>query len=176
MPGDIKAKYVAATSLISTGPGALAASQTWEAGWSSVGINNGTDLALDFLLSGSFTSATGANRQAGEIRVYVYSSLTGNTWPDLFSSGIEGSEGAATVNDTEQRDNHMILARSIAADDGSSEIYFFPATSICGAYGAIVPPERFNVFLTHNIATSTNAGLAASGHSVYAQAVYAQYT
>lgn len=176
MPGDIKAKYVTAVSLISTGPGALAASTTWEAGYSSVGINNGTDLALDFLLSGSFTSATSANRKVGDIRVYAYSSLTGATWPDLFSVGAEGSEGAATVHDTEQRDNHMLLVRAIVADDGSSEVYSFPSTSICSVYGSIVPPERFNLWITHNIATSTNAGFASTGHSLYAQPIYAQYT
>jgi adenosylmethionine-8-amino-7-oxononanoate aminotransferase len=102
--------------------------------------------------------------------------LSGSTWPDIFSSGTEGTEGAATVHDTEQRDNCMTLLRSVAADDGASEVYAFPATSVCGALGVLVPPERFACWVSHNIATSTNAGLASSGHSLNSLPVLAQYT
>jgi hypothetical protein len=170
MAGDIKLNYVASSALTDTGLQGLAASATWEAGWTSNAIDNRTNEYADYLLSGTFT--THATHSAGVINVYVYAALNDTpTWPDIFSSGTEGSVGAATVTDTEQRDSAMRFVASMTTDTGASEVYTFPPTSIAMLFGGVIPPE-WAVFVTQ----STAANLAASGSALYITPVNYQYT
>lgn len=171
MPGDIKAKY--GTSDVVLTLGSVAASQTFESGFGSNAILNGSTIkALDYLLSGSFATSF-SNRQAGEIRVYLYTALSLDIWPDIFT-GTEATEGSATVIDIEQRDSSMALVRTIYADIGSSEIYTFAGIGVLSSAELESVPEQIALWVTHNISTTTTNGI--SGGQVYIQPVYAQYT
>jgi len=173
MAGDIKLKRGASSAPTVTALQSLASSQTWEAGWTSALIACGDN--FDIMLSGTFTT-NASNRQAGSINVWVYAALNDTpTWPDIFSAGTEGVQGAATVHDTEQRDSGMRLVTSITVDNGASEVYTFPPTSLAVLFGGTLPTD-IAVFVAQNATTTTTAGLASSGSALYITPTYAQYT
>lgn len=178
MAGNILLQYIAASSFTVTNLHSLASSQTWVGGWSSALVDNGTNEYEDYLISGTFTSHA-SNRQAGTLYVYAYSNL-GDTamsagTPDLFSSGTEGSEGAATVHDTYRRDSGMRLLHAFGTDSTASAVYVMPATSIASAFGGMVP-DQWALWVTHNLSTTTTAGLAASGSALYYLPMHRRYT
>lgn len=166
--GDIKVAYGSSSNLTVTNLHSLASSQTWVAGWTSGTVDNTTDLHIDKVVSAKFTTAA-SNNQAGEIRVYGYAMLDDSTWPDIFSSGTEGTEGAATVLDTEQFSG-LVLLWGTAVDSGASEAHNMPPTSIRGAFGFI--PAKFALFVTGNATTTTTAQFAASGNQVTVKGHY----
>lgn len=173
MAGDIKLKRGASSALTVTNLHSLASSQTWEGGWTSAAIDCAEH--LDIMLSGSFTTHA-SNRQAGTISVWVYAALNDTpTWPDIFSSGTEGTEGTATVTDTEERDSALRLVAAIPVDSTASAVYTFPPTSLAALFGGNLPTD-LAVFVSHNCSTTTTAGLASSGSALYITPVYAQYT
>lgn len=173
MAGDIKLKRGASVALTVTNLHSLASSQTLEAGWTSALIDCGEN--IDIMLAGTFTTHA-SNRQAGSINIWAYAALNDTpTWPDLFSSGTEGTEGTATVHDTEQRDSGMKLVHSITVDNGASEVYTFPPTSLAQLFGGTLPTD-VAIFVTQNASTTTTAGLAAAGSALHYTPVFAQYT
>lgn len=175
MAGDIKLKYAASVALTVTNLHSLASAQDWAAGWTSASINNTSTLYNDVLLSGTF-STHASNRQIGQINVYAYAAMNDTpTWPDIFSTGTEGTEGAVVFHDTEQRDSATRLLASIAVDSGASEIYTFAPVSVAQAFGGVLPPY-FAIYVAQNAATTTTAGLASSGSAIYYTPVLAQYT
>lgn len=175
MAGDIKLQYAASQALTVTNLHSLASSATWEGGWTSAAIDNGTTEYVDVYLAGTFTTHA-SNRQAGSINIWAYAALNDTpTWPDLFSAGTEGTEGTATVHDTEQRDSGMRFVASITVDNGASEVYTFQPVSIASLFGGILP-DQFAIFVSQNAATTTAAGLAAAGSALYYTPVHYQYT
>lgn len=174
MAGDIKAKYGTVNTFTVTSLHSLASSQSREAGWTSAAVSNISDLSLDYIISGTF-STNASNRQAGYIDVRLYTSLNSTpTWGDLFSSGTEGTEGTATWHDTEQMISGSRLLTSIEVDNGASDVYTLPQTGIKQLFGVL--PTNFAVFVGQNATTTTTAGLAASGSALYGIPVLSQYT
>lgn len=174
MAGDIKAKYGSLNTFTVTNLHSLASSSSREAGWTSASVANTTDLSLDYIISGTFTTHA-SNRQAGYIDVRLYTALNSTpTWPDIFSSGTEGTEGAATWHDTEQMRSGSVLLQSIEVDTGASDVMTFPQTGIAQFFGTM--PTYFAVFVGQNASTTTTAGLAASGSALYGIPVLSQYT
>jgi hypothetical protein len=161
--GDLS--YRAAVNLTVTALASIATSATWVAGWASALIDNTSDLDDDKYVSAQFTLAA-AGLAAGEVRVYVFAMLDDTNWPDLFSSGTEGSQGTATVHDTEQRDSGLIPLWNTFTDTDASGVYSMPKQSIAAAFGGYLPP-KFALFVTH----STGANLAASGQQITVQGV-----
>lgn len=159
--GDIKQAYAASSNLTVTNLHGIASSQTWVAGWTSAWIDNSSNLYLDYLISGYFT-VEGANNQAGEIRVYVYAERDDSTAPDLFSAGTEGTEGTATVTDTEVRDNGMTLGRVLIVDNTASRAYEMRPFSVANLFGGACP-RKFALFVTCNPTTTTTAGIESTG-------------
>lgn len=174
MAGDIKLQYAASVALTVTNLHSLATSSDFTAGWTSASVSNATNEYLDVLLSGTFTKAA-ANTQIGNINIYVYAALNDTpTWPDLFSTGTEGTEGAATVHDTEQLQSGLTLVKSIGVDAGASEVHTFGPIGLAQFFGGMLP-THWAVFVGTN-ATSSGASLAASGNALYYTPVNAQYT
>lgn len=175
MAGDIKLKYPAAsTSMTVTNLHSLASSQDWNAGWSSASVNNTSNVYMDYLYGGTFTTHA-SNRQAGTINVYVIAALNDTpTWPAT-ATGTIGTEGSLSFTDTEEKDSLCRLLTSITVDNTASAIYTFPATGIAQLFGGVVPPYHA-IFVAQNCATTTAAGLAAAGSAVYYTPVTYQYT
>ena len=173
MAGDIKIKRASSSALTVTNLHSLASSSTWEAGRTSDLIDCGE--YIDIMLAGTFTTHA-SNRQAGTINVWVYAALNDTpTWPAIFSAGTAGTEGTATVVDTEERDSAMRLVASITVDNTASAVYTFPPTSLAMLFGGTLPTD-VAVFVAQNASTTTTAGLASSGSALHITPILAQYT
>lgn len=174
MAGDIKDKYVASTSPTVTNLQSLASSQDWTAGWGSASISNLTNLNLDGLLGGTFTTHA-SNRQAGSINIYLIAALNDTpTWP-ASSSGTIGTEGAIAFTDTEERDAACTFLASITVDNTASAVMPFPMRAIAAQFGGEMP-THFVIFIAQNCTTTTTAGLASSGNALYYTGKLKQYT
>lgn len=172
MAGDITLKYGTAAAFTQTNLDGISSSSTWVAGWTSGSVNNTSTLASDYLVSGQFMVES-AGLSAGEIRVYAYAAFnTTPNWPDLFSAGTEGTEGTATIHDTEQRDASLVLLWSTATDTNASRVYSMPPRSIACAFGNV--PPYWALF----VAQSTGTTLETTGdpNVMYYVPVLAQYT
>lgn len=171
MAGDLKLKYGTAAALTVTNLHSIASSSTWSAGWTSAWIDNTSALALDYLVGGEFKVNNGAAPTTGtEIRVYAYASYDGTVSPDIFSSGTEGTEGTATVHDTEQLDAGLVFLWSTAVDTTTGDVYSMPPRSIARAFGNV--PRKFALFVAHN----TGQNLHSAGNALYYDPILNQYT
>lgn len=174
MAGDIKLKYASSTALTVTNLHSLASSQDKLAGWSGASVANTTNVYMDYLYSGTFTTHA-SNRQAGYIYVYVVASLNDTpTWP-ASASGTPGTEGALTFTDTEELNGLARLLVAIEVDNTASAVYSFPPTGIAQLFGGAVPTHHA-LYVTQNASTTTTAGLAAAGSALYYTPVLMQYT
>lgn len=133
----------------------VASSSTLIAGWTSASVTSAAD---DYILSGNF-QVESAGLSAGNINVYVYTGLNGtSSWPDLFSAGTEGTEGTATIQDTEIRDSAFVLIWSTVTDTTASRNYPMPQIGIAQFFGGVLPPI-WAVFVTQ----SSGAALETTG-------------
>lgn len=146
--------------------GGISSSATWVAGWTSGTIDNTTNKDVDILISGSLV-AESSGLSAGEIRVYSYAMLDDSTWPDVFSAGTEGTEGTATIHDTNILASNFRLLWATATDTTASQVYPFPKTSLAALYGGVCPAKSA-IFVTQ----STGTTLETSGNAIYLQGVY----
>ena len=129
----------------------IASSTTWVAGWTSEAVVNTTTKAMDYLVQGQF-QVESAGLSAGVINVYAYASLNDTpTWPDLFSAGTEGTEGTATIHDTEIRDTLRLVA-SITTDTTASRYYSFQPVSIASLFGHV--PTHWALFVAQSTGTT----------------------
>lgn len=168
--GAVTLEYRASSNLTVTSLDSLAAAASLLAGWTSGTIDNTTNKDEDILVSAKFTKAA-ANMQAGQIQVFAYAMLDDSNWPDVFSSGTEGSQGTATIHDDEQKNEAFRFLWATTTDTGTSEVHNMPPTSVAAAFGGILP-AKFAIFITGNAASSTNSQLAASGNQVTTKGVY----
>lgn len=167
MAGDIKLKYGTALTLTVTNLQSLASDANFASGWTSAAVDNTSVLAEDYLVGGTLFGGT--TPTAGEVRVYAYASVDGTNWPDLFSAGTEGTQGAATIHDTENLSG-LVLLWSSAVDTTSDAPYPTTPLSIRAFLGSV--PPKFALYVAHN----TVAALKSSGQVLYAQPVLSQYT
>ena len=143
-------------------------STTWIGGWSSASVSNSSDKAMDYLISGQFTLES-ANRTTGTSYIYVYAYAVlddAPTWPDIFSSGTEGSVGAATVHSVEARDSGMRLLAAIVCNNTASAVFTFPPTSLAALFGGVVP-HTWALWVTSNACTTTTDWCVSSGTTLY---------
>lgn len=166
--GDVKyATYPNVQNLTVTALNAgLASSATWVAGWSSQTIDNTSNLYDDYILTGNILVES-SGLTAGYLNLWAYTMLdpTAGTWPDIFSSGTEGSQGAATLHDTEIRDG-LIPIWSQQTDTTASRNYPIQGVSLLSMMRVI--PPKFAFFFAH----STVAALETSGQVINIQGVY----
>jgi hypothetical protein len=171
---DVKQEYAASSNLTVTNLHSLAASAGLLAGWTSGTIDNTTDKHLDKLISAKFTTSS-ANRQAGAIQVWAYAMTDDSNWPDLFLSGTEGTEGAATIHDDEQKNECLQLLWATQTDATNADVHNMPQVSVAQAFRGFLP-AKFAIFITAACATSTNACFAASGNQVTVKGIYESVT
>lgn len=173
MAGDIKLKYGTPSAITVTNLQSLASNSTFTTGWTSGTIDNTSTLAQDYLVGANLY--TGTTVTAGSIRVYAYGALQDSggtpTWPDIFSTGTEGSEGSnAILHDTEVLDSGLILLWSSAVDTSNDGPYPMPPRSIAAAFGQV--PQKFALYVAHD----TVAALKSTLQAVYVVPVLNQYT
>lgn len=174
MAGDIKTKYGASVAMTVTALHSLAASQTLVAGWSSASVSNTSALNLDYMVSGTFTTAS-ANRQVGVIEVWVLAALNDTpTWPAL-ATGAAGTQGAASFTADLQKLSYGRLLTSFYVTATASQTYAFPPTGIAQLFGGQCP-THWALFVTGSATTTTTAQFAASGSAIHYTPVLAQYT
>lgn len=164
----LEIQYGTDVALTVTNLQSLATSSTRLAGWTSGTIDNRTEKAVDYLISGEFkVHASVAPTDFTSILVLAYAIHRENSgtpvWPDLFSSGTEGTEGAATVTDSEERINGMVPLWEGMIDTSTGAVHVMPPRSIAAAFGGHVP-QRFALFVVHN----TGQNLQSSGNALYA--------
>ncbi len=94
------------------------------------------------------------------------------TWPDVFSAGTEGTEGTATIHDSEIRDGAFVLLWQVTTDTGASDKYIMPPTSIADAFGFV--PRIFALFVTQSSGSTLET--TADPNQVYLQPVTGRYT
>jgi hypothetical protein len=173
MAGDIKLQYGTPVAFTQTNLDGIASSTTWVVGWTSASVDNSTDEYVDFLVSATF-QVESTTLSAGKIVVMAYAAFNSTpTWPDLFSAGTEGTEGTATIQDTEIRDASFVPLWSCITDTTPSRNYVMPPKSIAQAFGGVVPP-----FWAIFVAQSTGTTLETTGdpNQVYRIPVNYQYT
>jgi hypothetical protein len=171
LAGDITLKYGGSPlTLTVTNLQSLASNSTFTSGWTSAWIDNTSVLALDYLITANIAAGTTPTTPCS-VRVYAYSQHSdGSTAPDLFSSGTEGTEGAATVHDTEILDSGLVLLWSSDIDATTNDNYTMPARSIAAAFGQV--PRKFALYIAHNC----TAALRSSLNAVYADPILNAYT
>jgi hypothetical protein len=147
---DRKLAYGTATA--STGGiNSLASSSTFVAGYEWFIIDNSTEKALDYEVSG--VVRVGTTPTAGtEIRLYAVGSYDGTTWPDVF----DGTPSAETVTSEGVRDSFAKLAAVLPVDATTSDRDYPFEFSIAQLFGGIVP-KKVAIFAVHNTAANLNA-------------------
>lgn len=158
--GDVRQQLRASSALTVTNLQGLASDLQWDSGWTSGTIDNSSYLDLDLWISGKFT-AESSGLTAGQIRVYLYTEQDDSTWPDLFSAGTEGTEGTATVHDTEVLDSGMYLLWSTVTDTSASRVYTMPQTSVLARIG--FTPRKCAIYVAHSMV----AALETTGNAIY---------
>ena len=162
--GDVKMAYGTSTDLTVTNLHAIATSATWVGGWESAVIDNTANLYLDYLLSGLIqVHDDAASAAASEIRIYVFSLVSDDAYPDV----MDGTESVETWTNTGYRDAVAKLAAVILPATTQNLIYPWGQVSVANLFGGVCPP-KFGIFITHN----TGVNLHTAGNVVTIQGVY----
>lgn len=168
--GDCKIAYAASASFTVTNLHALAASQTWIAGWESNLVDNTTNLYEDYLISGLLKAAA-ANNQIGTVRVYAVAMNADATWPVDMTNGFDGTESAEAIA-VDLRDAVCKLGVVVNASAATaSQLYPFGPFSVANLFGGICP-AKFLIYITGNIATTTAAQFHTDTNIVTYKGVY----
>lgn len=161
---NIKSAYGTAQ----TGTGgitSLATSSTWIAGYEWFVIDNTTELALNFNVSGKVRVGTTPTINT-EIRLYLVGSYDGTTWPDVF----DATPSAETVTSAGVRDGFAKLAAALQVDATTSDRDYPFDFGVAGFFDGILP-KKIGVFVAHN--TGVNLNSTAGTHTYAALPVYA---
>lgn len=165
---SVKIAYGSSSALTQTNLDGIASSATWVAGWTSAYIDNSSDLYDDYIVNVQI-QAESASLAAGEIRVYYYRELSDAAAFDLFSAGTEGTEGTATIHDTEVRDAAFFMAGMTVTDTTASRIYPIPCKGPKEVFGCV--PRKWAIFITQS--TGTTLETTGDPNVVHIKGVYA---
>lgn len=150
------------TTLTITALNSLATDTNLLAGWTSQAITVASADEADHLITGQIKVSGTAPTVGKSIILMAYSALLSNpTWPDLFSAGVEGSAGAATINSDEIKNSGLVHVWSTAISATASAVYTIPQTSIAQAFGGNIP-DSYCLFLTQDTGQAINS----SGNSL----------
>lgn len=164
---DVKLNYPAASDVTIT-LASLASDTNLLAGRESTGIDNTSNLYLDYLLSGKIRTGTSPTT-AKSIQVWLIGSWDGTNWPDVF----DGTESAETITSANHKNAICRFVADMATDATSDRDYYFGPVSVASVFGGILPP-KFVVFVVHNTAVALNA--TAGNHQIRLQPVYETVT
>ena len=161
---SIKIAYAASSDLTVTNLAGLASSSTHVTGWESNVVDNTSNLYVDYLVSGKFTTES-SGLSAGEIRMWVVPMLDDSTYP----GGFDGTESTETtpLDDANGTAAGAVLGKSIATDTTASQVYYAAPFSIASLFGGVCP-AKFVIFVTQ----STGTTLETTGQQVTIKGVY----
>jgi len=143
----------------------LATDSNLLAGRESSAIDNtGSNLFLDYLISGKITTGTSPTT-ARSIQIWAAASWDGTTWPDVF----DGTDSAETITTANHKTAICYLVAELATDATSDRTYHFAGVSIRRVFNGALPP-KFVLFVTHN--TGVNLNSTAGNHQIRIQPVY----
>ncbi len=157
-----RAVYQTATSSTG-GVTSLATSSTFLAGYEWFVIDNGTELALDYQVSGQIMVGTTPTANT-EIRIYAVASYDGSTWPDVF----DGTPSAETITNAGVMASFMKLAAVLPVTATTSNVahpFFF---TIAQLFGGTVP-KKVAIYVAHNTGVNLNS---TGGNHTYAYVPY----
>lgn len=160
---DIKLAYGTASDATIT-LASLASDTNLLAGRESSEIDNGTTLALDYLVSGKVTAGTSPTASRS-IEVWAVGSWDGTTWPDVF----DGTNSDETITSADIKASVCRLLAAMATANTTDRTYHFGPVSVAAAFGGVVP-RKFVVFVVHNTGVALNA--TAGNHQIRIQPVY----
>lgn len=162
---DIKNFYVPAADLTVT-IASLATSADLLTGRQTSEVNNTTLRAIDYLVSGKFT--TGASPTGGSIELWAVAAFddTAFGYPDNFTNG---GDAARLWTNPAIKSGVAKLLWSVAPTTASNIGYTFSGVSVAGAFGGTCPP-RFVLWIGHS--TGVAANVTAANHFVRVQPVY----
>lgn len=147
--------YPVGTATITISPQNIASSATFVVGAASDAISNVSNLDLDHLISGTWTSGnTVANT---EVQMWIVPVLTDDlsssqTWPDTFT----GSAATVTVTSTGVLEGCARLGTVLIVDTiTNSRVYSCEDFSVAALFGGVLP-TRYVLFISHNTGVNSN--------------------
>lgn len=155
--------YPAGTATITISPENVATSSTFVAGVESGSISNVSNLDLDHLISGTWTSGTTPTANT-QVQIWVVPVLQDDlsstqTWPDVF----DGTSSAETVTSAGVLQGLGRLAAVLNVDSNTTaRAYACAAFSVAALFGGVLP-TRYVIFIAHN--TGVNSNTTAGNHS-----------
>ncbi len=165
---DIQIKWDASAEYTIT-TASLATSATLIAGRESTAVDNTSDLALDYLVSGFFKVHSSAPTVGKSILVYAYGSL--NDTP-LYPDVLDGTDSDETFT-LEQLNTACQLLHTITVSATVSLTYYFGPVGLAQVFGGFVP-KYHGLFITQNtgqILSATEADCKLYYTPVYGQTV-----
>jgi hypothetical protein len=142
----------------------LASSTSLVAGRESTAVDNGTTLAVDYLVSGKITTGTSPTVNTN-IEIWVVAPIEDTpTWPDVF----DGTDSDESVTSRNVLFSCAALAHIITVDATSDRTYPVKPFSVAQLFGGVCP-KQFGVFVVHNTGVALNA--TGSNHALYAQPI-----
>jgi hypothetical protein len=162
---DIKNFYVPTTDLTVTIAG-LPTSSDLLTGRQTSEVVNTTLKAIDYLVSGRFT--TGASPTGGSVELWAVAAFddTGATYPDNFTNA---GDAARLWTNAQIKSGVAKLLWSVSPTTASNIAYPFSGISVAGEFGGTCPP-RFVMWIGHS--TGVNANATAGNHFIRVQPVY----
>jgi hypothetical protein len=148
----VKPAYAGSTSTISVTLASLANSTTLSTGYrQSAAVDNSTNLYLDALVTGKFTTASGAGA-TGYVGVFLYA------WDGTqYTNNATGSDAAYTADATA---NLLPICPPIAANVASSSFYL-PPTYVAAGAGLPFLPQKWGLII-QNVSGATFSSVAGS--------------
>ncbi len=159
MPTIIRPYFDPTDALTVTNLHSLPSSTTFLNGWASNAIDLSSDPGDLYVTAQLQVASSGLS--AGAIRMYAVGLLDDSNWPDVFSSGTEGTEGAVTVHDSEILEACFKFLGGAVTDTAINRKYPIGFTSLASVFDGIVPAKAFIY-----IAQSTGQNLASSGNVI----------
>lgn len=148
----------------------LASSSSLLAGRESAYVDNTTNLALDYLVSGKITTGTTPTANKS-VEVWVVAPIEDTpTWPAAGSDCFDGTDTAASPSTRNQLFSSARLAHVYTTPDTTSDrtapIAPFSVASLFGG----TCPKMFSIYVVHDTGVALNA--TAGNHAFYAQPIY----
>jgi len=148
----------AASATITIAPENVASSSDFTAGVESTAIDNSSNLYVDALVAGTWTSGTTPTTNT-QVCVYVYAQRDdAPTYPDT----IDGTSSAETITSAGILASALRLLGVMTVDSNTSNrAYWLAPCSVAQAFGGILP-QRWGIFISHN--TGVNSNTTAGNH------------